>query len=128
MSAKVSPGVAGNAQVLGWNAAAPLVLTLLPAGHAPGMYFVGLVLVIRTAPSTGTVTRSYQYTSPTFGAANISGFGAGSLTVLGAVAAGFTTVSVQSTGAGPVTLTLTPAAITGATPVVDVYATALKVG
>lgn len=114
-------------RAVGWNAAAPLVLTLQPAGHAPGFYALQLCVVVRTAAATGTFTRTYQFSTPTFGATQIAGFGAASITALGPPGASFTSVSCYSDGVSALTITLTPAAVTGA-PVIDVTAQAVLTG
>ena len=114
-------------RVIAYTAAAPLVMQVQPAGHTPGNYLLTLLVVVRTAAVTGTLSRSYQFSTPTFGAANIAGFGAASITALGAVAASFTTLSAYSDGVNAVTTTLTPAAVTGA-PVMDVTAQAQLIG
>lgn len=113
---------------LGWNAAAPLVLTVQPAGHAPGFYSLQFACVVRTVAATGNFTRSYQFSTPTFGPTQIVGFGSGSITVLGPTAASFTTLSCYSDGVNPITVTLTPAAVTGGPPVIDFTAQAILTG
>lgn len=112
---------------LGYTAAAPLVLELQPAGHAPGQYLVNLSLVVLAVATTGNLSRSYQFSAPRFGPAEIAGFGVATITAVGAPNgapnASFTGIGVISDGLLPLTVTLTPGSITGS-PVVDVYASA----
>jgi len=114
-------------RIIGYTAAAPLVVQMLPAGHTPGYYLLSLAAIIRTAAATGTITRSYQFSTPTLGATQIAGFGAVAITALGPPAGSFTTLSAYSDGVSAVTVTLTPAAVTGA-PVIDVTAKATFLG
>lgn len=115
------------ARSVGYTASAPLVLTVQPAGHTPGFYLLSLVLVVRVAALTGNLTRSYQYSAPTFGNTSIVGFGSGNITTTGHLPSSFTTVSAFSDGVSAITITLTPAAITGS-PVVDVSGNAFLAG
>jgi hypothetical protein len=110
----------------GYTAGANLVLELLPTGHGLGLYIVTYSAVVRTAAATGSLTRSYQFNAPGFGAASASVGGAAQLTTLGPVGLQ-TAVALISDGTAPLNMTLNPAAVTGA-PIVDIYAAALLLG
>ena len=106
---------------VGYTAAAPLVLTLAPAGHAPGYYEINQVVVLRTLATGGALARVFDYSTPTVGAAqlnvgstNLTGFG-------GPIPAA--TFSAYSDGANAMTLTFNPSSVTGS-PVVDITALA----
>lgn len=108
--------------VIGSDLSAPFVMTLLPAGHAPGMYAVGLEIINRTAPLTGTISRTLSYSAPTFGATSATQ--AASILNPGRATGNFTTLGdaqFMSSGATALELTITPSAITGS-PVTDFYA------
>lgn len=126
----VSPAVVSAPaakRVVGYTAAAPVVIELLPAGHTPGFYSVSLFTLVRAVGTAGNLSRSYQFSTPTAGAVQIAGFAAASLTVLGPVPGGTTTLSGYSTGVTALTCTMTPAGVTGA-PVIDLTASANFLG
>lgn len=125
--AEILPPLPNAVRSIGWTAAAPLVLTVQPAGHQPGLYLLQLSVIVRTAALTGNAVRSYQYSAPGFGATQIAGFGGSSLNVPGNPAVSFTVLSADSDGVDPITITLTPGSVTGS-PVIDVTAQAVLTG
>lgn len=118
-----------------WSGAAPLVLTLLPAGHKPGLYSVSINAIVRTPTTTGgAITRVVAFSAPTIGAIT-TGNAAVTGNITGTGYAGGNSQNAQlyptqimSDGSAAVVLTLTMAAFTGGPPVVDVYASATLVG
>ena len=114
-----------NAQgVIGWTLAGPQVLTLVPAGHAPGLYEVTANLYMKTAAVTGNCSGSFfSWSEPTVGAATLV-FGALAVTTTGLL---FTVLrSILSDGVDAITYTITPALITGA-PVANLSASFLMI-
>ncbi len=112
------PATAGNKT---YNAAAPLVVTILPAGHLPGIYVAEVVVFVQTASSAGNFTSALGWNQPSFGPATLA-FAATNVTATGLV---FTiNRAIQSAGDAAITFTMTPAAI-GTAPVINVQATAL---
>lgn len=125
-------GGAGDGVVvsqIGWDGnSASNLLTLMPAGHAAGMYQVSLSVIIRTiAGATSTVT--VAWTSPTFGAESQT-FGqlfhtaAGTGTVFrntNTTTAPHRCAPIMSTGAAAITLQM---ATSGSAGVLDIYASA----
>lgn len=109
---------------LGYTAAAPLTLTMLGAGHTPGMYLLNMSFLVRTAAGAGTLQRSYAYSNS--GAKTIVGFATASIAALGNPNAAFTNIVIASDGVNALDVTLTPAGVAGS-PVVDVYASAYLV-
>jgi hypothetical protein len=108
---------------LGWNAAAPVTLTLLLANHHPkGLYLVTAEFIKRTSATTGTATRTIDWSAPTIGALTktTTGF---DLAASGATLQGETPLVIESDGTADISVTFTPATVTGS-PVIDVYATA----
>lgn len=110
-----------------------LTLTLMPAGHAPGLYLIGFDLIVRTVSNTGTLARTYTYDAPTLGAATVTSPATITATAGPGRAAGgtasnttliFATQLVRSTGTSAIALVVTPSTITG-TPVFDVYGSAM---
>lgn len=116
---------------IGWapaSQASSNVLTVVPAGHAAGIYEVGSVVIVRTTVSS-TMSGALAWTSPTFGAeSNSSGFGVISTNILGTglIVSGTSSVgmrspaTIHSTGATAITATFTIGTHAGA-PVIDVY-------
>lgn len=109
----------------GWTVAAPLVVTLLAAGHEAGVYTIGITVFVRVAAGAGNLSSAVLAWSQI-------GLGATSVTV--APTAPTSTGnklslfrSLPSTGLLPITYTLTPALITGS-PIVDVTCFATLVG
>ncbi len=113
----------GKVKQIGWTAAAPLVLTVLPAGHGPGTYELIMAVIVRVAAGAGNITRSFGYSAPTFGATSIAQFGSTNINTTGHTPASFNVLGAESDGTAAITLTLVPAGVTGS-PVLDVYATA----
>lgn len=91
------------------------VLTILPAGHRPGVYIVMNELIIRTTGS-GNITPTVSFTAPLIGALTIAPGGTG-VTSLGQLL--LTPRPIVSSGTAPVTIQWSSTA-TG-TPVVDLY-------
>lgn len=108
------------------------VLTLQPGGHAPGLYAVSFVGVIRTAAASGTTACRVTWSSPTFGAElknlqNLSSTIVGSNWLINTgTTAGARTLGIQSDGVDPITAFFS-GALTG-TPLIDLYACAQRVG
>lgn len=114
--------------VIGSTLAAPIVLTALAAGHAPGLYAVSAIMINRTAPSAGSVTRSVAFSAVGFGPTTISSATPVTITQPGqAGGLGLVSSDVYSDGTAPIVVTLTPAAIAGS-PLSDVYAWAVQTG
>jgi hypothetical protein len=112
------------------------VLTLLAAGHPPGIYEIGWVAIVRTLAATGNVlTNTVTWSSPGFGAESKGGLAAGSwIAALGTVAAGAGNASgtarqlaIHSDGSAAITLQYSAGALTG-NPVADLYGCAHLVG
>lgn len=115
----VAPGQLGLfTQSLGYTLAAPLVIQLLPAGHAPGIYLVSYCPIVRTT-ATGNLGRSLQYTA--FGGST-AGLGNQNATLVIAGPLPIAPSLVPSNGATALNMTLTPAGVVGS-PVVDIYVT-----
>jgi hypothetical protein len=125
---------------IGWNASGPLALTVLAAGHEAGLYCVGVDLITRTLATAGGLQRTTSYNAPTFGATSTgtqntfaSGVSSGSTgrppTTTGNVNSiyFFMPTFVRSDGSAAIVTTITPVGITGS-PVIDVYASAIRVG
>lgn len=108
----------------GYTFAAPLVLTLQPVGHAPGLYAVGGSEVISTAGTSGTATSAITFSAPTVGPQSVVG---NDLLVTPAGSESVDPIYIQSDGGVAIQVTFTPAAIVGS-PVADVYMAAWRVG
>jgi hypothetical protein len=135
---------------LAWNPASAAnsnVLTLLPAGHAPGIYVVNSALIIQAVATAATAfSRLISFNAPNGGGAQTfsqSIFGAATLWTLATPPAFFkgntAAYSAQSTaftllgsnivsdGSQPITLQFVSSGFTG-TPSVDVYGSVDLVG
>lgn len=110
---------------IGWDASAPLVIEVLPLGHAPGLYEVNLCGVVRTAAGAGTVARTVT-TTPSPGAGSKTMTFAG-IAITSAIFIPFTPAQVFSDGTAAISVTLTPAGIAG-NPVLDIYSSATLLG
>lgn len=106
--------------VVGYAAAAPVSIVVLPAGHLRGLYTVGFEAFVRTVAGAGSVNGALTWTLPNGVATSIS-IGLGVVTALGNRLAAFR--SIPSNGSAPLVWTLTPAGVVGS-PVIDatVYA------
>lgn len=49
---------------LGWDGQLPSVLTLLGAGHAPGLYSVSALIVVRVTQGAGVAFRTIYWNAP----------------------------------------------------------------
>lgn len=99
-------------------------VTLLPAGHAPGMYRISVSCTVRVAATAGTIARGYTYSSPTGAGVLSTGLFSGvSITTPGQLGQSFTDFSFMSSGVSPLNLALNFAGVTG-TPTIDVWAVA----
>ncbi len=107
-----------------WNAGGALVLTLLPAGHEPGLYLTSLSAFVLTAAAAGTVTIVFGFNQKGFGATTLS-IGSANLTATVVIAS--TPRIFNSDGTAALTATLTPAGVTGS-PVVNVEGRADMLG
>jgi hypothetical protein len=127
LRAQLQPELGTIVAVTGYNAAAPTTLTLLAADHAPGLYTVSFDCIVRAVATSGTLTKTVSYAAPTFGPITSYISASGNLNTLGKSAAPgsqyFPTLACRSTGAVPLTLTLTPNAVVGV-PTIDLYASA----
>lgn len=128
---------------LGWNPASAAnsnILTLLPAGHAPGMYTISTTLILKAA-ATGatTIARQISFNMPNgggplttsrsiFGSAgawtgSVPTFEQTNTAAYSATATAFSTVStvIMSDGTQPITAQMLSSGFTG-TPSIDFYA------
>ena len=92
-----------------WDCSSPVTLTLIRAGHMPGVYSFSIAVAPIVTATSGTLTISVTYDAP----------GVGPTTIIyqsaGAINNGFLAPRhLMSSGAGPIVLTFTPAAIVGA--------------
>lgn len=106
------PGI-GNPRFL--PASGPETFTLLPAGHPRGQYTLSAILFTITT-GTGTYTTAYGWDQDGFGPATLA-FGAINLAT--AALTQTLTRAIYSSGNGPITFTITPAAVGGA-PVLNI--------
>jgi len=105
---------------LAWNLVGARVLTLLPAGHPPGLYLVTATLYVRTAAGSGDLNGStFSWSEPGVGAPVTLALPAINPQVTGLVATFVR--AVLSSGVSALTYTITPNAITGA-PIADLSA------
>lgn len=103
--------------VVGWDGSGSQAIVLLPAGHAPGIYTIGVSAFVRTAASGGAFTGS----TLSWGMVDIAGltsiaFAPSVPTSTGAKLNAYR--SLPSSGLSPITWTVVGAAITGS-PVID---------
>lgn len=116
------------------------VLTVLPASHTAGLYLVTLQPVVRTVAGGGTYFQTtVSFTAPTLGATTITtSNNAGSnplLTATGVPQVGSNastprpacTFSIVSDGSAAVTVQATLQGATPGTPVIDLYASAVRI-
>jgi hypothetical protein len=105
-----------------WNAAAPLVVTILPSGHPPGLYQVEISSFNKVV-ATGTYTSALTWDQPGFGAASLA-FGSVNINATGLT---FTVDrSFESSGGAAIVWTATPAGVSGS-PNLSVLASAQRV-
>lgn len=116
--------VTPNASLTGYTASAPAVLELQPAGHAPGLYSIDPSGFVRQAAATGTINVVINWQHPGFGATSFN-LGTGNINVTGTLTSAPRVIN--SNGVAAITLTLTPAAVTGS-PLVDFLAAADFIG
>lgn len=121
--------VAELVEVLGYTGAAPLAMTLMPAGHTPGLYLVGFDALVTTI-GTGNLSRSVSYTSPS-GATTSGSTGSSNATALGHMgnsgsSSWLTPLLLRSDGSAPIVLNFTSGLAGGA--VVDIHAAATLFG
>lgn len=118
--AAASGGVLVPAAPIGlpaWNAAAPLTLTLLPAGHRAGIYSFSIGLAALVAAGAGTVAIDVSFDQPGVGAFTFNYSGGAPIN---AVPGGFLAPrQLMSSGLAPIRMTLTPAGVAGS-PIVSV--------
>lgn len=106
--------------ILGWNGSGTQNLVILPAGHQPGIYTVGLTCFVRAAASGGAFTGS----TVTWGMVGVAGlssiaFAPGVPTSTGIKINAYR--SLPSSGLSAITWNVVGAAITG-TPLIDIVA------
>lgn|SRR5512139_2778892 len=95
----------------GYTFAAPLVVTVLPAGHQPGFYMINISVFLTTAGAGGNINGTQlAWNEQGFGAASLT-FGNVSLTATGLIFD--LNRKFQSSGLGPITYTITPASVSG---------------
>lgn len=92
-----------------WDMTAPLVLTLEPTGHEPGLYEVGQTFFLRTTPATVSLIGTFGWNQPNFGPTTLA-INYGSITPNPSVGA---LRVIDSSGLGPITVTLTPSGLSG---------------
>lgn len=107
-----------------YDLAAPLVLTLLPAGHPPGQYMMTCTQFVTTAGASGTLGYSLGWDQPNFGAATLN---IGNANINATGLASTTQRSVESTGVSALTATFTPNSPVGS-PKMHVNVSAMLVG
>lgn len=115
---RILPGPSRS--ILGWNGSGTQNLVILPAGHQPGLYTVGLICFVRTAAGGGAFTGS----TVTWGMVGVAGltsiaFVPGVPTSTGVKINAYR--SLPSSGLSPITWNVVGAAITGA-PLIDIVA------
>lgn len=108
---------------LGNAGAAPVVHTVVPAGHVPGIYMLGAVLVSRVA-AAGTVAITAQFTDPNAGAQNIQ-IGSAAINPVGQKLGA--SLLVVSSGVAAIRVTFTPAGV-GAGASLDYWSSARPFG
>lgn len=96
---------------VGYAGASPLVFTLQPSGHKPGIYLVSMALFVRAVASGGNFSTSVLSWNEPFTGSTTALFAPGSPTVLGSRLNVLR--KLPSTGLAPITYTLTPTSITG---------------
>lgn len=107
-----------------WDAAAPLVQTLVAAGHRAGLYNLMLNGFVRVPSSAGSVTLTLAWDQPRFGPTTLAvGLPANWQTQAGA--SRYTTAYriINSSGLAPIVATWTPAG-TGTVPAVEIASNA----
>ena len=107
------------------------VLTLLAAGHAPGIYEIDAVAIVRTVGTGSQMAFTLTWNSPSFGAESKQVLSAGSWASLGTVALGVGNGSgttrqlpIHSDGSAAITLQYAAGTITAGAPVADLYGSA----
>lgn len=103
----VQPSVAKGQ--FAWDMTSPLVLELLPAGHAPGIYDVMQTYFLRVVPAAVSLATSIVWSQPRFGAAN-SDINFASIIATPNLSA---LRAIESDGSSAMTLTLTPSGLSG---------------
>lgn len=116
-----------DSSVTGVNGSAPVVITLLDAGHAPGFYELHRMLMLRHADDAGIMFISHTWNDPLAGNASLT---SGQLSLVSDVPVQIpdleSNVIVRSSGSAPVTMTATFQGIAGS-PLVDIYGAALLI-
>lgn len=127
LAALVAYGLATDAtnpatvqSVIGYDAAAPVVMTLLAAPHAPGLYMLQRELMRRVTAVTGTLALTQAWSDPSIGATTATGAAGSLVGAPGLVALTTNQAAFFSDGTADITLTWTPTAVTGA-PSCDIY-------
>lgn len=99
--------------VRGFAWGAPITLTLMPAGHYPGLYVVSFGVFNTIAAGAGNYTSLFSWSQPDVGAATLA-FGAVNLTATGLIQQLLR--ALESDGSQPIVWTATPAGLGGAVP------------
>ena len=100
------------------------VLTLLAAGHAPGIYLISAVSVVRVASINGDIRSSWSFSAPSLGATSVLGTNA-TLIVPGVNS--LNANHVVSDGVNAITLRWSAVGVISGGQPVDLYGSALLV-
>lgn len=103
--------------LIGWNAGSNRSIVILPAGHPPGVYTVGLSLFVRTASGAGAFTGTTLTWGLAGGGLSSNALVPGAPTTTGAKLNAYR--SLPSSGLLPILYNLVVVGITG-NPVIDV--------
>lgn len=116
------------ARVEGYTAASTLSLLLLAAGHTPGLYIIASTIIARVAATAGSLLRTITFPAPLFeGTGVVQGLANIAINTPGNSNTNFTSISLYSSGAGPIHFHFTGTGVTGS-PVLDVTARAIYLG
>lgn len=111
--------VPSGQSLIGWNGQAPTQLTILPAGHTPGIYHVSAPLIVRATGGGGVATRTIDFSAPILGPTTHTN--AADVNVGNVGLAGAEVVPIVSDGVSPVVVKLTPGGVDPAS-LIDFYA------
>lgn len=107
-SLPVAPKSGGQIQ---YDAAAPFVVNVMPAGHTPGQYVLTCTQFCTVAGGGGSVINyTIGWNQPNFGAATLN---VGNSNIAGTGLVSTTQRAVESSGSADITATFTPGSVTG---------------
>lgn len=109
---------------IAYDLVAPLVLTLLPAGHPPGKYLIVPSGFITTAGAAGALVGTLGWNLPVVGATTSTLF---SVTAAATGMSAINARAIESNGVAALTLTLSGSGVTGS-PIARVNANAIYMG